>query len=311
MARSKNRLRFTKSSLERLVPPKRPDGGAPCCETWFDTEKYRADYLIPRDKLMRDESTRARTIVIYETKQKVSEGMANRVVGFLSALYGWAGRTIDPATTHRYYTGVNPAALVTKYSESPGVGRPLSDEEMKRFLEAVAKLDPYWRDFFLALTWTGARLSNVCAMRWGQLDLEARIWSIPSKTTKTHRPYRVALSSPLMALLAVRQRESTSEWVFPSKSRSGHLEEPKKVWYAILKSARIKDLRLHDLRTTAASCRRLFGTDRGYRQRNWVSDADAITIEANPRNLRPASGARENPVSWSAFPQWGVVWSFA
>jgi integrase len=90
-------------------------------------------------------------------------------------------------------------------------------------------------------------------MRWDRLDLEARIWSIPSKTTKTHRPYRVALSSPLVALLAPRQKASTSEWVFPSNSRSGHVEEPKKVWYAVLKSARIKDLRLHDLRTTAAS----------------------------------------------------------
>lgn len=238
-------------------------------------ERYRADYLIPRDKptrnaeqywrdylapwgskiladispemvmalhqdiprrnrrrakLVCDESTHARTIVIYQTKQKVSEGMANRVVGFLSALYGWASRTIDPATTHRYYTGVNPAALVIKYSESPGVGRPLSEGEMKRFLEAVARLDPYWRDFFLALAWTGARLSNVCAMRWDQLDLKGRIWSIPPKTTKTHRPYRVALSSPLTALLAVRQKVATSEWAFPSNSRSGHVEEPKKVW---------------------------------------------------------------------------------
>ena len=329
MARSKNRLKFTKSSLEKLVPPKRPDGGAPCYETWFDTErpglalrlssegrmsfflattqdgrsqrinlgrfprmtveqaralarevdaeivaagrnpnqerrerrrsislgelfeKYRADYLVPRSKPtanadqywknylaswsskmladvspemvmalhqdiprrnrrrakpVRDESTRARKIVIYETKQKVSEGMANRVVGFLSALYSWASRTSDPATNRRYYTGVNPGSLVTKYSESPSVGRPLCDEEMKRFLAAVAKLDPYWRDFFLALAWTGARLSNVCAMRWDQLDLEARIWSIPSTTTKTHRPYRVALSSRLGVLLALRQK---------------------------------------------------------------------------------------------------------
>lgn len=86
----------------------------------------------------------------------------------------------------------------------------------------------------------------------GSIGLEARIWSISSKTTKTHRPYRVSLSSPLVALLALRRKTSTSEWVFPSKSCSGHLEEPKKVWYAILKRARIKDLRLHDLRTTAA-----------------------------------------------------------
>ncbi len=89
-------------------------------------------------------------------------------------------------------------------------------------------------------------------MRWDQLDLEGRIWSIPSKTTKTHRPYRVALSSPLAAVLALRKKGTASEWVFPSKAHSGHVEEPKKVWYTLLESARIKDLRLHDLRTTAA-----------------------------------------------------------
>lgn len=98
-------------------------------------------------KFVRDESTRARKIVVYEMKQKVSEGMANRVVGFLSALYGWASRTIDPATNRRYPAGVNPGSLVTKCSESPCGGRPLSDEEMQRFLEVVAKLDPDWRRF--------------------------------------------------------------------------------------------------------------------------------------------------------------------
>lgn len=262
---------FEKYRADYLVPHGKPTGNA---------DQYWRDYLAPwssktladispemvmalhqdiprrnrrRAELVRDESTHALMVMTYETKQKVSEGMANRVVGFLSALYGWASRTIDPATNRRYYTGINPGSLVTKYSESPDVGRRLSDEEMQRFLEAVARLGPYWRDFFLALAWTGARLSNVCAMRWDQLDLEARIWSIPSTTTKTNRPYRVALSSVLGVLLALRQKGSTSEWIFPSKSRSGHLEEPKKVWYAILKSARIKGIRLHDLRTTAAS----------------------------------------------------------
>lgn len=195
---------FEKYRAEYLVPRSKPTGNAD--QYWKDylaswSSKMFADISpemvmalhqdIPRRnrrraKLVRDESTRARTIVIYETKQKVSEGMANRVAGFLSALYGWASRTIDPAMAHRYYTGINPAALVTKYSESPG-----------------------------------ARLSNVCAMRWDQLNLEARIWSIPSTTTKTHRPYRVTLSSLLGVLLALRQKGSTSEWVFPSKSRSG------------------------------------------------------------------------------------------
>lgn len=39
MAYSKNRLKFTKSSVEKLVPPTRLEGGGPCYETWYDTER--------------------------------------------------------------------------------------------------------------------------------------------------------------------------------------------------------------------------------------------------------------------------------
>ena len=206
-----------------------------------------------RAKRVRDRASGALRIEIFETDKNVSEGMANRVVGFLSAMYGWASRTIDPATHRRYFSGPNPAAGIERFSEEASFGRPLMESEMKRFLEAVRRQSPYWRDFFLALAWTGARLANVCAMRWDQLDLAGHVWLIPSGSTKSRRAYRIALPAHLVTLLARREKESQSEWVFEAKSASGHVEEPKKVWYALLKAAHIKNLRMHDLRTTAAS----------------------------------------------------------
>jgi integrase len=48
-------------------------------------------------------------------------------------------------------------------------------------------------------------------------------------------------------------REGECSWVFPSYGKAGHLVEPKMVWAGILAEAKIKDLRIHDLRRTLGS----------------------------------------------------------
>jgi integrase len=55
-------------------------------------------------------------------------------------------------------------------------------------------------------------------------------------------------------LSEMSRRRGTSSWVFPStRSRSGHLEEPKSAWRRLLEVAGIAELRLHDLRRTFGS----------------------------------------------------------
>lgn len=49
--------------------------------------------------------------------------------------------------------------------------------------------------------------------------------------------------------------------VLPSvKSKSGHLEDPKRPWRELLHRAGIKNLRLHDLRRTMGSYQAISGT---------------------------------------------------
>ena len=64
-----------------------------------------------------------------------------------------------------------------------------------------------------------------------------------------------------MALLQRRTQAVDKDelWVFPADGASsktgerGHLIDPKKAWSRILDRAKIKDLRIHDLRRTAGS----------------------------------------------------------
>ena len=59
---------------------------------------------------------------------------------------------------------------------------------------------------------------------------------------------------PALAVDVLQKREENkSEWVFPSHSQSGHLQEPKKAWAALLVRAGLSGLRIHDWRRTMGS----------------------------------------------------------
>ncbi|MBX9667074.1 MAG: tyrosine-type recombinase/integrase [Candidatus Obscuribacterales bacterium] len=49
------------------------------------------------------------------------------------------------------------------------------------------------------------------------------------------------------------KRKKTDEWVFPSKSATGHVVEPKTAWRKFMKRTGLQDLRMHDLRRTLGS----------------------------------------------------------
>jgi integrase len=63
----------------------------------------------------------------------------------------------------------------------------------------------------------------------------------------------VPLSAPAKQLLAELRQRTSSEWVFPADSKPGHRVAVQKSWLAICKAAKIKGLRIHDLRHGFAS----------------------------------------------------------
>ena len=168
---------------------------------------------------------------------------ANRVYQLLRAMYNRANYWGD-------YAGENPAAGIDRYPEKSRK-RFLQPDEMPRFFAALAESDETLRDFVLLALLTGARRSNVQSMRWDQLHLGRATWDIP--VTKTGDSHIVPLVSEAVAVLQHRQDRSDSEWVFPSRGKSGHLVEPKKAWKDLLERAGIEDLWIHDLRRTLGS----------------------------------------------------------
>lgn len=89
-------------------------------------------------------------------------------------------------------------------------------------------------------------------MHWSDINFNRAEWLV--EETKNGEPQTIPLIPQAIIILKERYENKISDWVFPSAtSKSGHIEEPKKVWKNLLERAGIKDLRIHDLRRTLGS----------------------------------------------------------
>jgi integrase len=177
--------------------------------------------------------------------------MANRVVELLSAIYNNAGE--------HGYPGDNPATGVKPFKETKRK-RFIGEQdpgELPRFFTALATdTSADFKDFVLLSLLTGARRTNVLAMRWEAVNLSAARWDIPD--TKNDEPQLVALVPEAVEVLRMRKPQRTG-YVFPALSKSGHMTPPKKRWRALLKRAEVSNLRVHDLRRSLGSWQAISG----------------------------------------------------
>jgi integrase len=145
----------------------------------------------------------------------------------------------------------NPWLSVSKFKLNPRE-RFLKPEELKRFFSALQSMvNTDVRDYLYLSLFTGARQANVLSMRWDQIDFELGTWTIPR--TKSGDSQTIPLTVNALSILQERSDSQNSEWVFPGPGKTGHLVEPKKAWYGLLETAKIDDLRMHDLRRTLGS----------------------------------------------------------
>lgn len=169
---------------------------------------------------------------------------ANRILERISSIFN---RAIEWG-----WHGENPARGIRKFREKSR-DRFLQPDELPRFFAALdAEDNQIARDYIMLSLLTGARKSNVLAMRWEQIFFERAEWRIPE--TKNGDPLTVPLSQNALEILERRRHGTNSEWVFPvDASKSGHFIDPKRAWQRVLARASIKDLRIHDLRRSLGS----------------------------------------------------------
>jgi integrase len=235
-------------------------------ERWR-AQRYASDLLEkPLSRITREDveqlhrNVRARISATMSSDTGVTT--ANRCVEQIRTL-------ISFAKTCGLYTGENPASGIVKKKRGGDKrfaersrDRFVQPEEMPRLEAALGELpeSSNIRDFVVLSFETAARRSNVCAMRYDQINWALRSWYIP--TTKNGKAQTVPLTDKALAVLRRRvheRREPENPWVFPSRSTAGHLMDPKRAFSKLRKAAQLPDICVHDLRRTRASYAALAG----------------------------------------------------
>lgn len=201
------------------------------------------------------------------TQPRGGKGTASRTVGLLGGIFAFAVR-------HKLRTD-NPVHGVARYKDGRSE-RFLSAQELARLGEALGAAEGGGRNasglaVIRLLTTTGARKSEIEALRWDEVDFERS--ALRLRDSKTGAKV-VAIGAPALAILSdlaakaesVRAQQASnakvtgealpaaSAYVFPaSRGVSPHWSGTKRVWEAVRADAGLADVRLHDLRHTYAS----------------------------------------------------------
>ena len=204
--------------------------------------KYKRISAISREDIIRKHT------VISKDHGKYA---ANRMLSLIRAMYNRAINDLG-------WDNRNPAIGIKKNPEKTR-DRFLHGDELQRFFQTLnEELNQIFKDYFLICLLTGARKTNVLAMRWSDINFERKVWKI--EETKNGEAHTIPLSERAIEILKQRLEDKVDNWVFHSYlSKSGHLEEPKSAWTRILKQAEINDLRIHDLRRTLGSWQAVTG----------------------------------------------------
>jgi integrase len=175
---------------------------------------------------------------------------ANRVLALLSRLMSLA------ETWDWRAQGTNPCKHIERFPEQART-RFLSVEELRRLGTAIEQLLseqtilPTAANAVELLLLTGARLNEVLGARWEWVNWEAGVLSLPDSKTGA-KP--VFLSNVAFDVLRRQKQESgESSYVFSSPLTNRPLVNLRKSWVRICERAGLENVRLHDLRHTAAS----------------------------------------------------------
>ncbi|MDA3971257.1 MAG: tyrosine-type recombinase/integrase [Desulfobulbaceae bacterium] len=193
------------------------------------------------------------TKIVIRPGEKVSKTTANRIFALLRTIFN-----------HELPDIPNPCKGIKTYQEYSR-DRFLQPSELKQFFSALESEDTpgYFRNYVLLSLLTGARKSNILAMKWADIDFDRKTWTIPGDEIKNKSTLTVPLVEEAMEILLTRKASRDSIFVFPSpgtcKSKTGHYVEPQDCWERLVERSGLKDIHIHDLRRTMGSFQTMGG----------------------------------------------------
>jgi integrase len=137
---------------------------------------------------------------------------AAAVFGITRTLFNWAINRGSYELEHSPCDRVKVGELVSRRKQPRS--RVLSDDELRALWKASGRLPYPWGPLFQLLTLTGLRKTEAAGGRWPEIDLERKVWSIPSERFKSNAIHMVPLSADALAIIESLPRFQQGDHMF-------------------------------------------------------------------------------------------------
>jgi integrase len=174
--------------------------------------------------------------------QRGAPGSANKTLKSLKTFLGWC---VGQAVLDR-----SPAEGVPQPMREVARDRVLEDTELAQVLIAARTMGRPYGGIVEFLALTGQRREEVAGLRWEEIDLVQRMWTIPKARTKNEKAHIVPLSTQALAVLTRAYRKGPVVFTLgSSKSFQGFSHAKRR----LDQLSGVTEWRLHDLRRTCVS----------------------------------------------------------
>ncbi len=167
---------------------------------------------------------------------------ANRALTRLRAVLNWA--------VAEDLVEANVAAGIKRPTREFPVDRILSDTELRAIWDASDGLKSPGREFTRLLILSGQRRDDVRLMRWDEIDMDNKNWTIPAARYKSRRPHLVPLPDAMLEILNELPFKDAGVYVLSLDGGLKPYSNVQRPKGALDKAAQVTGWTWHDLRRT-------------------------------------------------------------
>jgi integrase len=144
-----------------------------------------------------------------------------------SRLRGRIERVLDAAAAKGFRSGNNPARwrghldhlLPKRQKLTRGHHTAMAFSTVPRFMARLREREAMAALALEFLILTAARTGEVIGARWDEIDLAAKVWTVPAARMKAGREHRVPLSPQAVAVVEKAGKSRRSDFVFPGPGK--------------------------------------------------------------------------------------------
>ena len=159
-----------------------------------------------------DEIKRCDVVSVCDAIFQSAPVSANRALAHLKHLMSWC--------VERGIIDASPIAGMKPLSKEQPRERALTNDELRALWIASDDEGYPFGDCMKLLILSGQRRAEVAEMRWSEIDLENRLWTLPSQRAKNGKQHSVPITDAMAAILRKVPRFLGSDFVFTTTGRS-------------------------------------------------------------------------------------------